>query len=267
MGVDAGDFDNDGDEDLFITNCTAEGRTPSMSTTGAGTFEDASAASGLGPASLPTPASAPPGSTSTTTAGSTCSPSTAAVHAIEAQARADDPFPLQQPNQLFRNLRQRPVRGRDRARAGAVFATLRGRPRRGVRRHRQRRRHRRRGRQRRRPAAAAREQHRQPEALARAAAGRQSAPRLRGRGAAPDAAGHARRAGRIVRARACRRCWRARPLDGSYASANDPRVLVGLGGRRRAPRVRVHWPDGKTEEWPDVPIDRWTTLTEGSSRQ
>jgi hypothetical protein len=52
--------------------------------------------------------------------------------------------------------------------------------------------------------------------------------------------------------------------DGSYASANDPRILVGLGPHANAPLVRVRWPGGRTEEWSGVAIDRWTTLTEGS---
>ena len=56
--------------------------------------------------------------------------------------------------------------------------------------------------------------------------------------------------------------WRRARVDGSYASANDPRVLVGLGDSTEAPTVRVTWPDGRTEEWPNVAIDRYTTLTE-----
>jgi hypothetical protein len=60
--------------------------------------------------------------------------------------------------------------------------------------------------------------------------------------------------------------WRRARADGSYASANDPRVLVGLGARSEKPRVRVIWPDGQTEEWPSVEIDRYVTLTEGSAR-
>ena len=51
--------------------------------------------------------------------------------------------------------------------------------------------------------------------------------------------------------------------DGSYASANDPRVLVGLGDSTAAPSVRVRWPGGGTEEWNDLPIDGWTTLVQG----
>ena len=60
--------------------------------------------------------------------------------------------------------------------------------------------------------------------------------------------------------------WRRARADGSYASANDPRVLVGLGTSTETPRVRVVWPDGRAEEWTGVPVDRYTTLTEGTAR-
>ena len=59
--------------------------------------------------------------------------------------------------------------------------------------------------------------------------------------------------------------WRRARADGSYASASDPRVLVGLGVLSGPVRVRVIWPDGRVEEWRDVPIDRYTTLTEGGA--
>jgi hypothetical protein len=48
--------------------------------------------------------------------------------------------------------------------------------------------------------------------------------------------------------------------DGSYLSANDPRVLVGLGVATRVQTVRVRWPDGTTEEFKDVAVDKYTTL-------
>ena len=58
--------------------------------------------------------------------------------------------------------------------------------------------------------------------------------------------------------------WRRARSDGSYASANDPRVLVGLGDMAAPPAVRVRWPGGAAEEWTGVAIDRWTTLTAGT---
>jgi hypothetical protein len=60
--------------------------------------------------------------------------------------------------------------------------------------------------------------------------------------------------------------WRRVRTDGSYVSANDPRVLVGLGRAAAVDRVRVVWPDGGLEEWGDIAVDRWTTLTQGTGR-
>jgi hypothetical protein len=60
--------------------------------------------------------------------------------------------------------------------------------------------------------------------------------------------------------------WRRARADGSYASASDPRVLVGLGSSSAAVRARVIWPSGRAETWASVPIDHYTTLTEGTSR-
>jgi len=50
--------------------------------------------------------------------------------------------------------------------------------------------------------------------------------------------------------------WRRARADGSYASANDPRVLAGLGDSAQPPRVRVVWPDGRVEEFDGLAIDR-----------
>jgi len=60
--------------------------------------------------------------------------------------------------------------------------------------------------------------------------------------------------------------WRRARSDGSYASANDPRILVGLGDSADPVSVRVTWPDGKVESWSDLPVDRFETLQEGRGR-
>ena len=49
--------------------------------------------------------------------------------------------------------------------------------------------------------------------------------------------------------------------DGSYLSGNDPRVLVGLGQVTKVKAVRVRWPDGTADEWKEQPVDRYVTLT------
>ncbi|HVS62282.1 MAG TPA: CRTAC1 family protein [Thermoanaerobaculia bacterium] len=63
--------------------------------------------------------------------------------------------------------------------------------------------------------------------------------------------------------------WRRVKTDGSYVSANDPRVLFGLGdgeGPGAIERVRVRWPDGTSEDFgPDaVEVGAYTTLRQGT---
>jgi enediyne biosynthesis protein E4 len=53
--------------------------------------------------------------------------------------------------------------------------------------------------------------------------------------------------------------------DGSYLVANDARVLVGLGTSTRVKSVRVRWPSGAVEEWKDVRVDQYITLKEGAA--
>jgi enediyne biosynthesis protein E4 len=60
--------------------------------------------------------------------------------------------------------------------------------------------------------------------------------------------------------------WRRVHTDGSYASANDPRVLVGLGDSSEVTKVRAQWVSGRVEEWIRPPVDRYVTLREGSGR-
>jgi hypothetical protein len=59
-----------------------------------------------------------------------------------------------------------------------------------------------------------------------------------------------------------RTIWRRAHTDGSYASARDPRVLVGLGDASGPVKVRVMWPDGKVDEKSGVPIDRYAKINE-----
>jgi hypothetical protein len=59
--------------------------------------------------------------------------------------------------------------------------------------------------------------------------------------------------------------WRRARTDGSYCSSQDPRVLVGIGSAERVLAVRVHWPEGSVEEWKNPPINRYLTLKEGAS--
>ena len=251
MGVDAGDFDNDGDEDLFMTHLTTETNTLYVND-GTGRFDDRSALSGLGPPSLPL--------TGFGTAWLDFDNDgwldilTVNGRVSRTEERANEPFPYDQPKQLFRNLgdgRFEDVTGR----AGAVFAVSEvGRG----------------------AAFGDVDNDGDIDVLVGNDSGRvrllvnqvESSHhwlglRLVGGARSPrDMLG-----ARVEVARSDgTTLWRRARADGSYGSANDPRVHVGLGDEADVLRVRVHWPGGQVEEWTDVAIDRWTTLTRGSGR-
>ena len=60
--------------------------------------------------------------------------------------------------------------------------------------------------------------------------------------------------------------WQRPAPDRSYAAANDPRVLFGLGeAAPDAVEVHVIWPDGSREVWSHVPVGTYTTLRQGGS--
>jgi len=58
--------------------------------------------------------------------------------------------------------------------------------------------------------------------------------------------------------------WRRVHTDGSYCSSSDPRVLFGLGDAPEITRVQAHWVSGRVEEWTGLPLEKYTTLREGS---
>jgi enediyne biosynthesis protein E4 len=253
MGIDAGDYDNDGDQDLFITNWLAQMNILYVND-GKGAFEDAKAASGLGPPSLAKTGFGTAWFDYDNDSWLDLLTLNGSVSIIEAQARANDPFPLKMKNQLYRNLangRFEDVSGR----AGAVFQreeVSRG------------------------GAFGDVDNDGDPDVLVGVAAGPTRllinnvgsasswiGVRLVGAGGKRDALG-AR--AEIRRPNAPPLVRRARS-DGSYASANDPRVLAGLGPSAPATvAVRVSWPDGKTEDWTAVPTGRYTTLVQGQAK-
>jgi hypothetical protein len=51
--------------------------------------------------------------------------------------------------------------------------------------------------------------------------------------------------------------------DGSYGSANDPRLVFGLGASGQPARIQVRWPGGRKDEWPLTMVNRWVVLQEG----
>ena len=253
MGVDAGDFDNDGDEDLFITELTGQGSTLYVND-GAGLFEDLSAAYGIRAASLPYTGFGA-GWIDVDNDGwlDVVAVNGSVTQRLESLG-PENPFPLDQRNQVFRNLageRFEDVTGR----AGAPFA--RSAVSRGA-------------------AFGDVDNDGDTDVLVANAAGRAEllinqvgqrrgwlGLRLVGAAAPRDAVG-ARVA--VTGSDGVTRRRRAR-ADGSYASAHDPRVLIGLGDEAAETlAVRVTWPDGRTETWPAAPVGRYSTLVQGEGR-
>jgi hypothetical protein len=61
--------------------------------------------------------------------------------------------------------------------------------------------------------------------------------------------------------------WRRVKTDGSYLSASDVRVHIGLGGAAAIDAVIVEWPDGPRERWKGVAADRVVTFRRGTGER
>jgi hypothetical protein len=250
MGVDAGDPDEDGDEDLFVTELSGEGSNLFVND-GSGSFDDRSAPSGVGPASLAFTGFGTAWLDFDNDGRLDLLSVNGTVQIIESLRQRRDPFPLHQRKLLFRNVgggRFEDVS----ARAGAAFAS---------------------------------------SEVGRGAAfgdvdddgdvdvvvGNNNGParlllnqlprrhwiglRLVGTG------GRDMLGARVeITRKGAPSLWRRARADGSYASANDPRIVVGLGDSTESPNVRVIWPDGTVETWAGVAIGRYTTLKQGSGK-
>ena len=55
---------------------------------------------------------------------------------------------------------------------------------------------------------------------------------------------------------------------GSYLSSHDPRIVLGIGQRKKLDWVEVKWPlpSGAVERFTDLPIDRYITIVEGEGK-
>jgi hypothetical protein len=245
MGVDAGDFDDDGDEDLFVTELTSEGSNLYVND-GSGVFDDHSTPSGLSAPSVPFTGFGTAWFDFDNDGQLDLLSVNGTVQIIETLRQAKDPLPLHQRKLLFHNLgggRFEEVGDR----AGAVFKLSEvGR------------------------GAAFGDidndgdvdvligNNNGPTRLLinQAANGRHwIGLRLVGVGGRDMVGARVE----VVRTGASSR-WRRARADGSYASANDPRVVVGLGESSDRPDVRVTWPDGKVDTWMQVAVDTYTTL-------
>ncbi|MGD2115074.1 MAG: VCBS repeat-containing protein, partial [Acidobacteriota bacterium] len=103
MGVDAGDFDADGDLDLFMTHINGETNTLYVNT-GMGLFEDRSIETGLAAPSFPFTGFGTAWLDYDNDGWLDLLVLNGEVRTLEPLAREGDPFPFDQRNQLFRNL-------------------------------------------------------------------------------------------------------------------------------------------------------------------
>jgi hypothetical protein len=257
MGVDAGDFDDDGDEDLVMTELAAEGSNLYVND-GTGVFTDMSGPSTIGPSSLAFTGFGTGWLDFDNDGRLDLLAVNGTVQIIESLRQAHDPHPLHQKKLLLHNV------GNGRfedvtSRAGAALALSEvGR---GV-------------------AFGDVDNDGDVDVLI---SNNNGPVRLLINQAAQ---GHhwlgvrvvGSRGGRVETARdmvgarveIVRKgrpsLWRRSRADGSYASASDPRVLVGLGESSDPVTVRVRWPDGKTETWTDQAVDRYVTLRQGEGK-
>ncbi|HEV2473989.1 MAG TPA: CRTAC1 family protein [Chthonomonadales bacterium] len=54
--------------------------------------------------------------------------------------------------------------------------------------------------------------------------------------------------------------------DGSYMSSSDPRVLFGLGAHTDPSELRIKWPDGHEDTIRDMRLDRYSEIVEGGQQ-
>ncbi|HXV59365.1 MAG TPA: CRTAC1 family protein [Vicinamibacteria bacterium] len=252
MGVDAGDFDGDGDDDLFMTHLTEETNTL-YANDGTGFFEDASLRSGLGAPSLASTGFGTGWIDIDNDGWLDLVIMNGAVRVLEELASRGDAYPLHQVNQAFANRGDGTFKDVSRSLGpawllsevsrGAAFGDLDNDGDTDV---------------------LVVNNHGPARLLLNAENGGHHWVGLELEGALEkrDMLG-ARVEVVTADARVLRR--RAR-TDGSYCSANDPRVLVGLGKADAISAVRIRWPNGQTEEWGDIPVDRYTTLRQGEGR-
>ncbi len=248
MGVDIADFDGNGTEDIFLTHLTREKSTLFVNR-GEGYFEDRSVETGVAAPSIPFTGFGTAFLDYDNDGWLDIVAANGAVHLIEELKTPQDPYPLQQKKQLFHNLGNGHFEETTQA-AGAVFQLLEvGR---GL-------------------AAGDLDNDGGTDLVINNNNGRLRVILNKVGSAKPwlglrlvtgkrDAYG-----ARVeIKRRGAPTLWRRVRADGSYLSANDPRILAGLGAGAQIESLTVYWPDGKSEAFAVPALRQYTTLVQGS---
>jgi len=260
MGIAAGDFDADGDDDLFVTHMAGETNTLWVND-GTGNFEDRTNPTRLAAPSLPSTGFGTAWIDYDNDGWLDLLAANGAVTEVEERVRSGDSYPYAQTHQLFRNLGPSPngIQFADVSReAGAPFRQLEiGRG----------------------AAFGDVDNDGDTDVLIVNANGParllinqvgDRRPWLGLRLTGKPAGARSERDLLGARVAVVRKggptLWRRAATDGSYAAASDPRVLVGLGDAAEVAEIRVVWPDGKAEVFPPPPLRTYTTLVQGTGK-
>ena len=250
MGVDAADLDNDGDEDLFITNLTGESNTLYVNL-GDGLFEDRTIALGMSAPSLPFTSFGTRFIDYDLDGDLDLFAMNGAVRMQHSLMSASDPHPLRQTNQLFRNDGAEGFHdGSDAEPALAFSGVSRG-------------------------ACIGDVDNDGDLDLLISTNGGPARLLLNGASAqqswigfrlVDSASGSDLLQSRVTMTVNEIHLSRRVHTDGSYQSAGDSRILVGLGKNQSRQAVAATWPDGLVETWDDLAAGRYHTLRRGTGR-
>ena len=246
MGLVVGDFNGDGVEDLFMSHLSRETNTLYLND-GTGLFTDSTRDSGLGMASWEYTGFGVSLGDFDRDGWLDLFIANGAVRILEEQSRRGDIYPIHQPNILFRNLGSGQFEEISQQ-AGELFALSEvGR---GV-------------------ATGDVDQDGDADVLLSNSAGparlminetRNDSHWLGVRLIGTDGDRTTLGSRLMVQLGDGRSLWRRSSTDGSYASSNDPRLLVGLGEFAGRPNVRVTWGPNTEVEWRGVPSNHQLNL-------
>ena len=249
MGVDIADVHGTGNEDIFVTHLTREKATLYRNLGHGGQFEDASAVAGLYVATTPFTGFGTAFVDYDNDGWPDIVIANGAVHVIEDQVRAHDPFPLHQTKQLLHNLGDGKFEDVS-ATAGSAFSLSEvGR---GL-------------------AVADLDNDGGMDFVVANNNGRlriflNKVGALRPWVGLRVLTGNRDAYGAKVELRrhGGRTLWRRVHSDGSYLSASDPRLVIGLGEASEIDELVVHWVDGTQERFPPPALRAYSTVAQGS---